>query len=142
MNRIFAPLVLALWSAGCALTPRPQDVRATRAVPTAPAAEIITGRSEGQLESRGGCLYLTRDGPRRPIRLLVIWPLATRFNGSAIVPGQARQPQTFFVGEEVVIEGSAPDWAPYLLTTYPQLAIWRDRCGERPLFVGTLRRAD
>ncbi len=68
MDPIIAPIALALLTVGCALAPRVQDVLPTRAIPTAPAAEIITGSSEGRLESRGDCLYLTREGPRGPLR--------------------------------------------------------------------------
>jgi hypothetical protein len=135
-------LVGAAAIAGCStLASRPEDVRATHAIPTAPAAEIITGRSEGYLEYRGGCLFLTRDGENRRMRLLVIWPTSSRFDGRRVVPGETTTPISFGLGEEILIEGSAPDWAPYLIRTYPQLGKWQAQCGERPLFVATVRRA-
>ena len=128
--------------AGCStLVSRPEAVRASHAIPIAPAAEIVIGRSQGLLEYRGGCLFLTRDREDRRIRLLVIWPTGSRFDGRVVVPGESATPVAFALGEEVVIEGSAPEWSPYLTKTFPQLAVWQTRCGERPLFVATVRRA-
>lgn len=143
MARSFLILVhgTVLPLSGCATTVVPEDVLPSHAVPTAPASDIVTGRSEGRLEYRNGCLFLNRAHAGRRVRSVIIWPLNTRFNGSVVVPGQSASRIALRVGEEVVIQGNAPDWAPYLFVTYPTLSAWHARCGERPLFVGSIRRA-
>ena len=119
--------------------PPADQIPAAVAIPIAPTDGIITGSSSGWLEYRKGCLYLNREGPRGPIRLLPIWSPGTRFNGRVIVPAQEGTPVVFRLGQQVRIEGSAPDWAPYLTKTYPDLVPWRNRCGERPIFVVAIR---
>ena len=140
MIRITGLLLAALALSSCALGLRPDAVLGEREIPTAPANEIIVTRSEGRLEYRGNCLFLRRDAGNRVVRLLVIWPLHTRFDGAAVVPGESTTPVAFTVGEKVVIHGSAVEWAPHIRAAYPQLARWRERCGEWLVFVGSIDR--
>jgi hypothetical protein len=142
MNRLICVLITAFLTAGCALGPRPDDVLATREIPLAPTEQIIVTRSEGRLEKRAGCLYLTRNRGDRSTRQLVVWPLHTRFNGRVVVPGQSTTPVAFQLGEQLVIDGSAVQWAPHIQAAYPQLAPWRERCGDWLVFVAAVRRAD
>lgn len=141
MNRIIAPLLAPVFLSGCVLGQRPDQILPLRQIPSVATNDIVVGVREGRLQDKGECLYLVQERQGRTIRYLVIWPLHTRFNGTAVVPGQSTTPVAFRVGEQVVVAGSPVDWAPHILAAYPQLAPWQQRCGAVPIFVASVSRA-
>lgn len=142
MSRTIVPLLAAISLKGCALPPRADEVLPLRQVPAVATDHIVTGVREGRLEHKDGCLYLTQERPGRVVRYLVIWPLHTRFNGTAVVPGESTTPVVFRVGEQVVVAGSPVEWAAHILASYPHLRPWQQRCGAVPIFVATVSRPD